>query len=316
MAKSGQHSRRRVRFSFRRTSTDLIIGLHERNSEKIIEPTGCITISQIILSVRTFLKSSLKPLLPIGLSGALHLTELDSGVDVLIELDNMPDPNSLAQVSHCAADNTDIIRLSLRVQNELDTPLYAPEMPVLSWPNATITPPAGSFLQASQSGEATLQAGVAEFAADAKQVVDLFCGSGTLSLPLLAQDCQVYGSDNAGPALNAFKQAADRAGRGGQLKIDARNLNDSPVTKEQLSDADLIILDPPRSGARTQIKEIAHSGCPRIAYISCNPHSFAKDAVELLQAGYQFDWCQPVDQFYYSSHVELISLFTLPQNAS
>ena len=150
-----------------------------------------------------------------------------------------------------------------------------------------------------------------DIAANATNIIDLFCGSGTLSLPLLAENCRVHAVDNTGAALAAFREAADKSGRGGQLKIDARNLYDAPVTRTELSGADLIILDPPRSGARNQITEIAHSAVPVIAYVSCNPHSFAKDALILLEHGYHIDWCQPVDQFYLASHVELIAKFSL-----
>ena len=309
LARSQKNSRRRVRFGLRRTAAELIIGLHERHSDKLIEPQGCITIDTKILDVRTALKSSLAPILTAGMTGEIHLTALDAGIDVLLDLHITPNGEQLTAISQCAAECEGIIRLSIQSDGQASMPLYAPDTPILSWPNADVTPPPGGFLQASKSGEATLQAGVAEIAADAKYIIDLFCGSGTLSLPLLAKDCQIHAADNAGPALEAFSAAADKAGRGGQLTVYARNLYEAPMTSDQLKDADLIILDPPRSGAKDQIEAIAHSGCPRIAYISCNPHSFAKDAAELIKAGYIINWCQPVDQFYYSSHVELLSEF-------
>jgi 23S rRNA (uracil1939-C5)-methyltransferase len=49
---------------------------------------------------------------------------------------------------------------------------------------------------------------------------------------------------------------------------------------------------------------------PVIAYVSCNPISFARDAKVLVQAGYHLDWVQVVDQFRWSSHVELAGCFS------
>ena len=48
----------------------------------------------------------------------------------------------------------------------------------------------------------------------------------------------------------------------------------------------------------------------RIAYVSCNPASFARDAEALVAGGYTLDWVKPVGQFRWSTHVELVSLFT------
>jgi 23S rRNA (uracil1939-C5)-methyltransferase len=61
------------------------------------------------------------------------------------------------------------------------------------------------------------------------------------------------------------------------------------------------------------MNEIAEARVPRIAAISCNPVTFARDAAVLTRAGYRLNWVQPVDQFLWSSHVELAaSLSRLP----
>ena len=312
MMRSHAHSRRRVRFGFRRTASELIIGLHARLSDHLVKPIGCMTIDKTILHVRDQLAETLSSLLPTGMTGEMQLTKLDRGIDVFLNVNDPLSPNLLAEMGQVASQSADIVRFSLAVDGAADLPLYAPELPILSWPGAKIAPPPNSFLQATLSGEMALQEGVREIAEGTIHIVDLFCGSGTLSLPLLDGHRQIYAADNAGPALQAYRDAADASGRGGQLTIDTRNLFQAPMTAEQLSHADLIILDPPRSGAKDQIDTIAKSGVPKIAYVSCNPSSFAKEAAELISAGYRLDWCQPIDQFYLASHVELIAQFSLP----
>jgi len=71
------------------------------------------------------------------------------------------------------------------------------------------------------------------------------------------------------------------------------------------------VLDPPRAGAEAQVAELASSTVPRIAYVSCNPATFARDALALVGAGYVLDWVQVVDQFRWSSHIELVAAFSI-----
>ena len=63
-------------------------------------------------------------------------------------------------------------------------------------------------------------------------------------------------------------------------------------------------------GAEAQSRELANSKVARIAAVSCNPVTFARDAAILAEGGYVLDWVQPVDQFRWSAHVELAGLFT------
>jgi len=105
-----------------------------------------------------------------------------------------------------------------------------------------------------------------------------------------------------------LKAAAGLAGRA--VFADHRDLFRRPVTASDLSRFDLVILDPPRAGARDQIAEIAASTAPLVAYVSCNPSTFARDAEVLCKAGYRLDWVQPVGQFRWSTHVELAAKFS------
>ena len=66
----------------------------------------------------------------------------------------------------------------------------------------------------------------------------------------------------------------------------------------------------PRAGAREQVAQIAVSEAKRVAYVSCNPSSWAKDAKALVEAGFRLEKLRPVGQFRWSTHVELTSYFT------
>jgi 23S rRNA (uracil1939-C5)-methyltransferase len=88
-----------------------------------------------------------------------------------------------------------------------------------------------------------------------------------------------------------------------------RDLFRNPLRAEELRGFDGVVLDPPRAGAREQVARIAQSGVARVVYVSCNPSSWARDAMMLRDAGYRLAELRPVGQFRWSTHVELASLF-------
>ena len=79
---------------------------------------------------------------------------------------------------------------------------------------------------------------------------------------------------------------------------------------KDLSRFEAVVLDPPRAGAKEQVPLLASSSVPRIAYVSCNPSTFARDAKALLEGGYKLLWVKPVGQFRWSTHVELVGAFS------
>ena len=110
-------------------------------------------------------------------------------------------------------------------------------------------------------------------------------------------------------SLDAGWRHADRLK---PITTETRDLFRRPLLPDELSKADVVVLDPPRAGAEAQLSELARSNVPRIAYVSCNPVTFARDAAVLMGAGYQLEWVQVVDQFRWSAHVELVACFTSP----
>jgi 23S rRNA (uracil1939-C5)-methyltransferase len=96
-----------------------------------------------------------------------------------------------------------------------------------------------------------------------------------------------------------------------RLTTATRDLFRRPLEPDELKGFDAVVIDPPRAGAEAQIATLAAAHVPLIAYVSCNPATFARDAKVLVQAGYTLDWIQVVDQFRWSAHVELVARFSL-----
>ena len=97
-----------------------------------------------------------------------------------------------------------------------------------------------------------------------------------------------------------------------RVTTEARDLFRRPLLPDELKRFDAAVIDPPRAGAEAQVSELAQSQIGRIAFVSCNPVTFARDAKTLLSAGYRLEWVQVVDQFRWSTHVELAAAFKAP----
>jgi 23S rRNA (uracil1939-C5)-methyltransferase len=181
--------------------------------------------------------------------------------------------------------------------------LWEPEPVTITLSGAPVALPHGAFLQATQQGEAALVAAVREAVGPARVIADLFAGLGTFALALAGK---VYAAEGARDAVLALKAA------GGGVFADHRDLFRRPLDAAELSRFEAVVLDPPRAGAKEQAPLLACSPVPRIAYVSCNPNTFARDAKRLIEGGYRLLWVKPVGQFLWSTHVELAGAFLKP----
>lgn len=186
---------------------------------------------------------------------------------------------------------------------------YLSRQPVVRLGGAAVALPPGAFLQAVPAAEAAMVEFVVQQAAGASRIADLFCGVGTFTFPLAAI-APVYAVDSAAPAVNALGAAMASAPGLKSITAEARDLVRRPVLAMELKKTDLVVFDPPRAGAAEQTAEIARSKVGRVIGVSCNPATFSRDARVLIDAGFSLDRVFPVDQFLWSSHVELVGVFT------
>jgi 23S rRNA (uracil1939-C5)-methyltransferase len=235
--------------------------------------------------------------------GGVRMTLADQGADILLE---KVAANSL-EASEALGAFAQTYRLARLAIDDGFGPqtLWEPEPVTITLGGVPVALPHGAFLQATREGEEALVATVREAVGGARIVADLFAGLGTFALTLDGRILAVEGERDAALAL---KSAANRAGR--QLFVDHRDLFRRPLDRKELNRFEAIVLDPPRAGAREQVALLASCEVPRIAYVSCNPATFARDARTLADGGYRLDWVKPVGQFRWSTHVELAASFT------
>ncbi|MEC8280932.1 MAG: class I SAM-dependent RNA methyltransferase [Pseudomonadota bacterium] len=306
--------RRRLVMHARRLAASLVLGFHEHGAARIIDVTACPVATDRLQATLVPLRRFLFDILPSGTSARLWLTDCDNGVDLLIECAQTLDRAGREAAAELATGGT-LLRLSWR--HPEDGPNLAAETvietraPVVTFAGIPQTPPPGGFLQATQEGQAAIIAAVFEALAGRTNTLDLFAGCGTLTLPLAAEG-PVHAVEGDGPALAALSRAARRRAPGAAaLTTACRDLQTDPLTASELAAYDSVVVDPPRAGARAQTAEIAAAGPPRVALVSCNPATFARDARLLLATGYRCAWVQPIDQFLWSPHLELVAAFHL-----
>jgi 23S rRNA (uracil1939-C5)-methyltransferase len=179
--------------------------------------------------------------------------------------------------------------------------LYEPVPATITLSGIPVNFPVGAFLQATEDGEAALVACVREAVGEAQRIADLFAGLGTFALALPGK---VYAAEASRDAVLALKRSAPA------LAVEHRDLYRRPLDTDELKHFDSVALDPPRAGAEQQVATLVVSGVSRIAYVSCNPATFARDAKLLVDSGYKLDWVRPVGQFRWSTHVELAAAFS------
>jgi 23S rRNA (uracil1939-C5)-methyltransferase len=125
----------------------------------------------------------------------------------------------------------------------------------------------------------------------------------------LARRAKIHAVEQDGEALAALAEAARKTPGLKPVTAEKRDLFKTPLTVLELHRFDAAVLDPPRAGAEAQVKLLAASKIPRIAYVSCDAASFARDAAVLVKGGFAMGDVTPVDQFLYSEHVEIVAGF-------
>ena len=280
-----------------------LIGFNEGASHKVVDMRECHVLAPALFALVEPLRRMLAPRRDrYALEIALALTV--QGVDCAIKglaLDGLAQTEAL--LDFCR--ELGLARLTLDQGYGAET-LWEPEPVAVTLSGIPVDYPAGAFLQATADGEAALVEAVREGLAGADRVADLFSGLGTFAFAL-AGAARVSAAEAARDAHLACRAAAGRAG----LPVGAvhRDLFRNPLRAEELRGFDGVVLDPPRAGAREQVLQLAASEVPRIAYVSCNPSSWARDGRILAEAGYRLAELRPVGQFRWSNHVELASLF-------
>ena len=298
MLTSPARSRRRAVFAGRRTRKQAVLGFHGRRSEALVDVIECDVVRPEILAA----KPALVRLTTLAASRSavlrLAVTSGPAGLDVAVSGGRGLD-GALRETLARLTEAFDLARLSWGGET-----VALRRSPFQLMGSARVVPPPGAFLQATEEGEAALVGAVREATAGAVSVAVLFAGCGTFALPL-AETAAVVAVEGDAEMVEALADGWRRATGLRRVSTVKRDLFRRPLLAEELKGVEAVVIDPPRAGAEAQCRELARSGVARIAAVSCEPASFARDVRLLVEGGFRLDWVQPVDQFRWSGHVEL-----------
>ena len=295
---SPPNSRRRATLKALKVGQGAVVGFNAEKSHRVIDMRECHILRPELFA----LVEPLRQLLPGRLQPKgiveIQLTLIDAGPDLLLKGIHARRLDEIEQLTAFAMKH-DLARLGVDRGLGPET-LYEPQPASVMLSGSRVAFPPGAFLQATEDGEDALVQAVQEALAGASAIADLFAGLGTFAMSTNAS----YAAEASRNAAAALKRAAPA------MNVEHRDLYRRPVDLKELKRFDGVVLDPPRAGAVEQVAQLASSTMPRIAYVSCNPATFARDAKTLADGGYQLAWVQPVGQFRWSTHVELAASFT------
>ncbi len=307
---SGQPgTRRRLRLAYRWQGGTLMLGLRAARAHRIVPLRACpisvAQIEQLLPACQRCLEQ-----LPLARAGGeLQITATESGLDLLLIGGPAPCLQDRELLARLAQEHT-LARIAWRADVMSAAEPVAALRPVETrFEQVPVELPPGAFLQASDAAEQAIRAAVIGALGPARRLADLYAGCGALGLPLAAAGRSVLAIEQMPEMVAAMRQAAARARLADRLQTQVRDLAAAPLAGHELAGLDGVVLDPPRAGAAAQVAELAATPPARIAMVSCNPTSFARDAACLVAAGYRMTWVQPIDAFLWSSELELVAAF-------
>ncbi|MEX2455048.1 MAG: class I SAM-dependent RNA methyltransferase [Rhodospirillaceae bacterium] len=292
-------TRRRVRFAFQKIGGRMLTGFREAKSDRIVDVADCpVALPGIVVllpGLREFLARHAD-------KGEVAVTMAANGLDLVVFADREPGLD-LRLDAPAFCEGSGVARLSWAAKGRTPEQLLALRAPRIRFGTVETELPPDAFLQPTAEGESILRGFVLEAVGDAARVLDLYAGCGAFALPLAAAGRIVHAVEGLAGQTRAIARAAP------EVTTETRDLARQPLRRDELARFDAAILDPPRAGAREQVAELATSAVPAIVYVSCNPATFARDARNLIDAGYAVGRVLPVDQFLWSHHVELAATF-------
>ncbi|MFE8873413.1 class I SAM-dependent RNA methyltransferase [Acetobacter persici] len=302
------HSRRRADLAMRRNGKEILLGLHARGSMDIIDLTTCPVLHPAIMDCLPALRQTFRSLEGLYRAGDVRINLLESGLDILLVTDGPLSTADRTRLASLSAEHA-IPRICWQRQGDQGLPETAAQTRTVqhTLAGSTVSPPTGAFFQATAESEALIQQAVLDALPKLNKrdvVIELYAGCGTLSFPL-ASRARVQAYEGYPPAATALKNASG----GTRLEVACRDLNRQPIMAKELAQAGCVVLDPPHTGARLQMKQIAMGKPRHLLYVSCNPAALTKDAAALHAAGYRLSSVTVIDQFLWSAEVEAVCGF-------
>ena len=294
--------RRRTVFSARNTEKDFLLGFNRAETNHIVSIEECPIAAPGIVARLDAIRAIGAALAAGADVFRISVLETQSGLDLAAEgLKPLSDKQRRA-VTETVLSLRGIARVSVNGEIVIEQ-----QRPLVDFGGVKVSPPPGSFTQATKPAEDAMAELVLAHVGKARRVADLFAGSGTFTLRL-ARAAKVHAVESEDKPLKALDFAARNTQGLKPVSIEKRDLFRRPMMVSELKNYDAVVFDPPRAGAETQMKELARSAVKTVVAVSCNPITLARDLAILVEGGYRIRSVTPIDQFLWSPHVEAVAL--------
>ena len=312
---SKKNSRRRATFSGYYQNGEFNLGFISKFQEKIIGLHECKILDEDLLHLYRYLKDNLTRSIKKKINFKIQVNLVDNGSDIVFHL-LKGSHKKIFKIDNLISDliSVKVLRVSFKEGKRIiSLPLHGEvrnKLGILNNKTIFTFPPPGGFLQPTKSGETEIIKYVLNGIKGSKRVADLFCGSGTLSIPI-SENAGMICVDSNIDALFGLKNGLKFYNKINKNEVFYQNLLRVPLSNEILKEMDSIVINPPAKGAIKQVNEIVKSDVKIIVYVSCNINSFVRDAIILLNNGYELEWLKPIDQFPNTNHLEIVAKFNM-----
>jgi 23S rRNA (uracil1939-C5)-methyltransferase len=295
--------RRRVTFHVRHRDGRAAVGFMAVRSHDLIAIDACPVLAPELAAAPQIAHKIAVHFVAAEQAFDIALTATATGIDCSLRSLRASDHWCTEDLAQLLAELA-VVRLSINGRPVIET-----TRPVVAFGEVMVPLPPDAFLQATAAGEKELAALVLARTRRRRNIADLFCGIGPFALRL-AEHARVTAIDCDAGAIAALDSAARHTRGLKPVTSVKRDLFREPLTGQELAPFDAVIFDPPRQGADAQARRLAQSPVETIIAVSCDAATFARDAATLIAGGYRLSDTVVIDQFLWSSHIEIAATFT------
>jgi 23S rRNA (uracil1939-C5)-methyltransferase len=294
-----EKSRRRANFKVNFSNNKVDIGFYNAKSHDVVDIHECpVIMSEMQVIVNEIRQKFIENISIFSDVNQINITICENGID--LNIDGKINNQAINIISKI---NDKIIRIISG-----DEILWDKKTPYVVMGNYNIDLPQNYFVQATKNAQDYIVQKINNIIVSNSNIVDLYCGLGTYSLSLLESCKTIKAYEGNEESINILNNLFRNISN---FQAYIRDLYKNPVKHNELQNVDYVIINPPRNGAETQFIELSSSKVKNIVIISCNHLAIERDIKYLIDNGYKIQEVEIIDQFFWSSHMEIFIYLTL-----
>ena len=297
--------RHRARLAFARTDAGVELGYRAEGSRSIVDVAHCLVLCPILEAGLAMLRERALPL--VAGTGEIRVAVSRERPTVCIESRDAQPPTLYTLLDGLVREG--VIAGATLLAGGASAPAAFGDRwsETRDFEGRTLRAPLGGFAQAHAEHNRALSAFAIDAAApDGARVLELFAGHGNFTLALATRAETTTAVELDAEATRCLAHNLETNGAKAKVITDDAARACAAIKRGTI---DVVLLDPPREGARDAMAPLVALGPSRITYVSCSPESLARDATMLVAGGYTMTRARAFDMFPQTSHVEVVALF-------